>query len=39
MTSWEPDRVTFSRKTQAAVLFVAGCFLAVAALLYLGRPW
>jgi len=32
-------RVTFSRKTQLSVLFVAGCFLALAGLLYMGRPW
>lgn len=39
MASWEPDRVTFTRKTQWSVLFVAGCFLAAAGLLYMGRPW
>lgn len=37
MTSWEPDRtVTFPRKTQLAVLFVAACCFAAGALLYWG---
>jgi membrane protein insertase Oxa1/YidC/SpoIIIJ len=37
MTSWEPEpQVTISRKTAAAVLFVAACFFAAGVLLYWG---
>jgi hypothetical protein len=35
--SYEPDRVTFSRKSQLGMLFIAGCSFAVGLLLLYGR--
>jgi len=34
MPSWEPEPVTFTRKTQAAVLFIAACFFTLGLILY-----
>jgi hypothetical protein len=36
MASYEPDRVTFSRRSQFGMLFIAACFFAAGVLLYWG---